>query len=228
MLLNNDTRFGPEMLEVLVAESVRLGAAVAPVARSADGSVVNGGTWIDWSTYVITQRMTEPAAPDSTWPVDVLEGRGSLVPIRAIRAAGNVDREQLPHYAGDYEFSLRLARHGCSLMMTNRTSIEVHWDLESLLQYSRPVSFGRMWWELTNKRSFANVPIHFKLIDLAGPPSGRWKLKLRVLSQRLDQVNRRTPARHVVGTNSTAWLGGRRAVIRLRRMGARQWWKIRN
>ena len=133
MLLNNDTRFGPEMVEVLVGESLRFDAAVAPIARAENGSVVNSGTWIDWSTYEITQRMVEPDEIEATWPVDVLEGRGSLVPLHAIRTAGNVDHERLPHYAGDYEFTLRLARHGCPLMMTNCTSIEVDWDLDVLL-----------------------------------------------------------------------------------------------
>ena len=37
---------------------------------------------------------------EATWPVDVLEGRGTLVPLHAIRAAGNVDPDRLPHYVG--------------------------------------------------------------------------------------------------------------------------------
>jgi glycosyltransferase involved in cell wall biosynthesis len=228
MLLNNDTRFGPEMVEVLVGESIRFDAAVAPIARAENGSVVNSGTWIDWSTYEITQRMVEPDEIEATWPVDVLEGRGSLVPLHAIRTAGNVDHERLPHYAGDYEFTLRLARHGCPLMMTNCTSIEVDWDLDVLLHYSQPVSFGRMWWELTNKRSFANVPIHFKLIDLAGPPQDRRRLKVRVLAHRFGWIRQRTPARHVVGLHSATLIAGRRALTRLRRVSRRQWWKLRN
>jgi len=228
MLLNNDTRFGPEMVEVLVAESIRFDAAVAPIARAENGSVVNSGVWIDWSTYEITQRMVEPEETRATWPVDVLEGRGSLVPLGAIRAAGNVDPARLPHYAGDYEFSLRLARHGCRLMMTNRTSIEVDWDLDVLLPYSRPVSFGRMWWELTNKRSFANVPIHFKLIDLAGPPQDRLRLKVRVLAHRFDEIRRRTPARNLAGLHRPVLVAARRPLTRLQRAISRQWWKLRN
>jgi len=217
MLLNNDTAFGPEMLDVLVEESLRFDAAVAPIARAADGSVVNSGTWIDWSAYLIDQRMTEPKARDSTWRVDVLEGRGSLVPVRAIRAAGNVDPVRLPHYAGDYEFSLRLARHGWPLMMTNRTSIEVDWDHDVVSLYSAPASLKRMWWELTNQRSFASVSIHFTLIDLAGPPRGRWKLKARFLGRALDR------ARGVRGTVRVSHLP-----MRLRQATRRQWWRLRN
>ena len=194
MLLNNDTAFGPEMLDVLVEESLRLDAAVAPIARAADGSVVNAGTWIDWSTYVIEQRMSEPDVAESTWSVGVLEGRGSLVPVRAIRAAGNVERVRLPHHAADYEFSLRIARHGCALMMTNRTSITVDWDVPVLMRYHDRASVRRIWWELTNRRSFVSIPVHFSLIDLACPDRGRWKLKVRFLRRTAVQMAPRTQA----------------------------------
>jgi GT2 family glycosyltransferase len=202
MLLNNDTSFGPDMLAVLVAESRRLGAAVAPIARDSDGSVVNGGVWIDWSAYDITQGKSDPASGVQTWPVDALEGRGTLVPIRAVRAAGNVDPVRLPHYAADYEFSLRLARHGCPLMMTNGTSIAVHWDLATLRQYSDRASLARLWWETTSQLSFANLRTHLTLIDLAAPAQVRRKLKVKVVVKRFGQIPRRTKMRDLPGMDT--------------------------
>ena len=181
---------------------------------------MNSGVWIDWSTYEITQRMSEPERDRS----DVAGRCRSRAAARwcrsdAMRAAGNVDPDRLPHYAADYEFSLRLARHGCPLMMTNRTSIEVDWDLDVLAAVSRPASFGRMWWELTNERSFANVPIHFTLIDLAGPPRDRRKLKVRGARSpiRLDQATHPGRAMWWAWT-ARALVAGRRALTRLRRV----------
>jgi GT2 family glycosyltransferase len=231
MMLNNDTAFGAEMIEVLVSESRRLDAAVAPIARAADGSVVNGGVWIDWGTYFITQGTEEARVPRSSWAVDALEGRGTLLPLAAIRRAGNVNHVRLPHYAADYEFTLRLARHGCPLFMTNKTSIEVDWDVPSLSLYSAPASFRRVWWELVDQRSFSNARIHFTLIDLAAPAHGRWRAKAWFLRHYWDQVARRTRIRHVVGIDSVVRDGARRAVRpvrRVRRAGSRQWWKLRN
>ena len=138
LLLNNDTTFGPEMIEVLVRESLEHDAAVAPIAVDAiDGSVVNAGTTIDWQRFRMLHRRDVPEAP-STWPTDVFEGRGTLVPLRMIRVVGNVDRERLPHYAADYEFSRRLARRGFRLLMTNRTEIRVHLDANRVEQVHRP------------------------------------------------------------------------------------------
>ena len=226
MLLNNDTRFGPEMVEVLVAESIRFDAPVAPIARVEDGSIVNGGTWFDWKTYEITQGVQEPEA-SSTWSVDALEGRGSLVPIRAIRAAGNVDRERLPHYGADLEFSLRLARHGWPPMMTNRTSVTVDWDVADMRRYQEPASVRRIWWELTNRGSFVSIPVHFALIDLAAPPHGRWKLKARLLGRWIEKIARRSRLRHLRG--STVMVPGPNQLLdRARRIVARQWWRLRN
>ena len=225
MLLNNDTRFGPEMVEVLVGESIRFGAAVAPIARVEDGSVVNGGTWFDWKTYEITQGVDEREKA-STWPVDALEGRGSVVPIRAIRAAGNVDRARLPHYGADLEFSLRLARHGWPAMMTNRTSVTVDWDVGEMRRYQEAASVRRIWWELTNRSSFVSIPVHFALIDLAAPPHGRWKLKARLLGRWVEKIARRTPVRHLAGTVTVPWPN--HLLDRARRMVARQWWRLRN
>ena len=76
MLLNNDTALPPDMIEVLVAESQRLGAVVAPVALDAsDGSVVIAGATIDWDKYRVHHRTAVPSGQPSTWPTDVHEGR---------------------------------------------------------------------------------------------------------------------------------------------------------
>ena len=146
-----------------------------------------------------------------------------------------MDRVRLPHYAADYEFTLRIARHGCPLFMTNKTSIEVDWDVPRLSLYSAPASFRRMWWELVDQRSFSNARIHFTLIDLAGPAHGRWRAKAWFLRHYWDGVARRTKIRHVVGMEGAVRVGARRtvrpvrgAVRRGRRAGSRQWWKFRN
>jgi glycosyltransferase involved in cell wall biosynthesis len=204
MLLNNDTSFAPDMFDVLVAESRRLGAVVAPIAIGTDGTVVNSGVWIDWRTYEITQRMNDAGPPNATWDVDALEGRATLVPLEMVRAAGNVERERLPHYAGDYEFSLRLARRGFPLKMTNLTSVTVDWDVPELSKYWTRASVRRLWWEVTNQRSFVNFRVHFTLIDLAGPPTGQWKLKARWVGRRVQHTVRRNTARDSAGGDTTA------------------------
>jgi GT2 family glycosyltransferase len=189
MLLNNDTALPPDMIEVLVAESQRLGAVVAPVALDAsDGSVVNAGATIDWGKYRVHHRTAVPSGQPSTWPTDVHEGRGTLIPLHMVRVAGNVDRDRLPHYAADYEFSRRLARHGFPLVITSRTSVGVRLDDTALYRYRGPTTMKRLWWEATSKRSYRSFATQFTLIDLAGPERGKWKLKLRYVARSVTRL----------------------------------------
>ncbi len=139
-------------------------------------------------------RKTAPTEP-ATWPTDLFEGRGTLVPMHMIRAAGNVDREHLPHYAADYEFSQRLKRHGFRLLMTNRTTVRVRLDETALRKYDGPTSLKRLWFEATSKRSYRSYATQFTFIDLAGPDRGRWKLKVRYVAR---SVTRLLPQRYWV------------------------------
>ena len=211
MLLNDDTSFDTDLIEVMVSESRRLDAVVSPIVRAADGRVVNSGIWIDWSTYRITQRLDDPGPPSSAWPVDAMEGRGTLVPLNVVRRVGNVEKDRLPHYAADYEFSLRMARAGFALMMTNRTSVTVDWDSERLLAYWERATWRRLWWEATDQRSFVNLRTHFTLIDLAGPTTRRWRLKIRLVGQRLWSTARRSKLRDLPGADEVAALVRKRS-----------------
>ena len=195
LLLNNDTTFGPEMIDVLVRESLEHDAAVAPVVvDDDDGTVVAAGTTVDWRRFRLMHRKTMPSEP-AVWPTDLFEGRGTLVPMRMIRVVGNVDRDRLPHYAADYEFSNRLKRHGFRLLMTNRTTVRVRLDETALASYDGPTSLKRLWFEATSKRSYRSYATQFTFIDLAGPDRGRWKLKVRYVAR---SVTRLLPQRHRV------------------------------
>ncbi len=195
LLLNNDTTFGPEMIDVLVRESLEHDAAVAPVVvDDDDGTVVAAGTTVDWRRFRLMHRKTMPSEP-AVWPTDLFEGRGTLVPMRMIRVVGNVDRDRLPHYAADYEFSNRLKRHGFRLLMTNRTTVRVRLDETALASYDGPTSLKRLWFEATSKRSYRSYTTQFTFIDLAGPDRGRWKLKVRYVAR---SVTRLLPQRHRV------------------------------
>lgn len=206
MLLNNDTAFGPEMVDVLVSESRRFSAAVAPIALAADGSVVNSGVWIDWPTYTLTQRMDDPGPPFSTWPVDALEGRGTLVPLSMVRVAGNVAHDRLPHYAADYEFSRRLNQRGFPILMTNRTSVVVEWDTDRMSRYWERASLRRLWWEANSRRSFVNIRTHLVLIDLVAPPEVRTRAKAMMIRSRLIWAVRRSKLRDLPGLDTLlAW-----------------------
>ena len=58
-------------------------------------------------------------------PVDVLSGRGTLIPAEVYQEVGLYDSMHLPHYGADYEFSLRAKKKGYNLFI-NYNSVVVN------------------------------------------------------------------------------------------------------
>jgi hypothetical protein len=55
--------------------------------------------------------------------VDVLPGRGTLVPFGVFQKIGNFNARMLPHYGADYEFSARAKRAGYRLMVSHKARV---------------------------------------------------------------------------------------------------------
>jgi GT2 family glycosyltransferase len=66
----------------------------------------------------------DPDAPD-LYPVDVLGGCGTLIPVSVFRRIGLYDERALRHYGADYELSRRAARAGFRLMVDKRSALHV-------------------------------------------------------------------------------------------------------
>jgi GT2 family glycosyltransferase len=126
LALNNDTRFDSDYLESLVAAAEDNSPALIGSLAVAQylGVVVEGGVRMNWLTakrLVIARGL--PLSDVKAWrsppvAVDVLPGRGTLIPVSVFRAIGLFDAVNLPHYGADYEFSRRAARAGSRLLVS--------------------------------------------------------------------------------------------------------------
>lgn len=121
--LNDDTVCPPDYLEQLV-RPVRRGTPLllgsVAVSHRDPCLVVDGGVGVDWWRGKFLdrhrgQRLADAFESTALEDVDVLSGRGTLVPVRAFRELGPFDARRLPHYGADYEFSRRAARAGYRL-----------------------------------------------------------------------------------------------------------------
>lgn len=126
LALNNDTRFDSDYLESLVAAAEdHAPALVGSLAVDQDlGVVVEGGVRMNWFTAKrVVMARSLPLSDVKAWrsppvAVDVLPGRGTLIPVSVFRAVGLFDAVNLPHYGADYEFSRRAARAGSRLLVS--------------------------------------------------------------------------------------------------------------
>jgi GT2 family glycosyltransferase len=123
LTMNNDTVIEPDFVRKMVdawGEWPRslVGAVVADMG---DRSVVDdAGVCIDWPTA----KYVSPTFDERDMAeVNVLSGRGMLVPVGAFRECGLFDARALPQYGADYEFSARCARHGFELLVTRQAVV---------------------------------------------------------------------------------------------------------
>lgn len=92
-------------------------------------SIIDGGVKINWLTakYQLLQsgkKYEDILKQQKLWEeVDVLAGRGTLIPVNIFKKIGMYAEKELPHYAADYEFSHRAKNKGFKLIINYETYV---------------------------------------------------------------------------------------------------------
>ncbi len=185
LFLNNDTEVGHDYLQKLVACSERHGRAlVGSLNLSMDSPpvVVDSGVRWDWAGASSAQLPVEAGAIDTTG-VTTLSGRGMLVPVEVFQKIGNVDARRLPHYAADYEFSMRAARAGFRLAFSYEAVVRVNTAITGREgDLAAPVGFGEALHLLFSRRSIRNVMDRLRFVASACPREYRLRNYAAVLA----------------------------------------------
>jgi GT2 family glycosyltransferase len=199
LMMNNDTEIPQNYVATLVNAAREFDAAVgALIVDSKDSSrILDAGEYVDWSSYAFPVKANIDAWERFRDDVDVLPGRGSLVPLEMIREVGNVDVRQFPHYLADYEFFYRLKRNGFRLGVCYDTSVSAHIDETGIVPSSGVTSFRQVWTELFSRRSMANVIDHWRFVTRHAPKKYRVRLQLRLIARAIAYLGLRTPLRPV-------------------------------
>lgn len=199
LMLNNDTEVPENYVATLVAASLVHDAAVgALIVDSRDPArVLDAGEYVSWPNYNFPVKTALAPGEHYCGDVDVLPGRGSLVPLRMIREAGNVDARRFPHYLADYEFFYRLKRNGFRLGVCYDTCISAHIEETGIAPGSGVTSFRQVWSELFSRRSMGNVVDHWRFITLHAPYAYRIWLQWRLVARVFFHLGLRTPLRPV-------------------------------
>ncbi len=207
LMMNNDTLIDNNYVATLVRVSREQNAAVGGmIVDSRDAShILDAGEYIDWSTYSFPVKTVQPSGETYVDGVDLLSGRGTLVPVFMVRQAGNVNGTRFPHYIADCEFFARLKRNGFRLGVTCEAVIRSHVDVTGLSTHHLNIlTLGQVWRALVSKRSMDNVKNHWRFIEDSAPASLRWPLKRRLMRRWVSLIASRTVLRHVA--LPLAWL----------------------
>jgi GT2 family glycosyltransferase len=192
LLVNNDTVFDQCYVETVVDHCRRHNAAISGVVVDANSPdrILHAGVHVDWSTYSFVHDDTIPPGQTIKLDCSVLPGRGTVMPISAVRATGNVDDKHFPHYLSDYEFTYRLrAKGGIRLGIAYDAVIRTPFDEPNLGWGQNPLpeilsalkqSFSR--------RSKRNVLAHYRFIDRHAPRSMKRRLKFLLMRRHVKRL----------------------------------------
>jgi len=126
LTLNDDTEVKSEYLQALLDVALlhpdSLIGSIS-VSHEDESTVVDGGVRINWLTAKYTNLGEGRRHNDLLYEgalihkVDVLPGRGTLIPVGVFKKIGLYDFKRLPHYGADYEFSCRAHKNGHKLLI---------------------------------------------------------------------------------------------------------------
>ena len=199
LMMNNDTEIPADYVSTLVAASQHFDAAVGSlIVDSRDEThVLDAGEYVRWSPYSFPVKTVLGPAERFCDDVDVLPGRGSLVPLRMIRAAGNVDARRFPHYLADYEFFYRLKRQGFRLGVCYETTLRAHIEETGIVPSADVASVGEVLREAFSRRSMINIVDHWRFISLYAPRGRKPWLWLRLIVRLCHSLAMRTTLRWI-------------------------------
>lgn len=131
MLVNDDTEFAPDFLRTAVSyfRNVRGGVMVQAVCYSRQtGRLLDSGTIVDWRNY--TFRNARPGEE-----INCLSTRGLFFRYRDFKKVGGFYPRLLPHYASDYEFTIRAHNMGVKLLTVPEIRLTVDEETKGYTQF---------------------------------------------------------------------------------------------
>lgn len=165
LTLNDDTTMDPEYVARLVATGAAAPDALigSTLVDGRDGqTVIAAGTRMQWFTAGARDlgrggTLEElQCARVLVHEVDLLCGRGTLIPVAVFRRIGLYDSRRLPQNAADHEFSRRAARAGFRLYVDHGAvvfNVDHSGSRSAVESYS---TARRIIWKLTSRKS----PLH--------------------------------------------------------------------
>ena len=173
LTLNNDTFVPPDYIATLVSLAQKEpNALIGSIAFDYNRRdvPVSEGVRIDWLSAKYTKIKHSPdAQPQSFYPVTVLSGRGTLIPARVFRQIGSYDAENFPHYAADYDLSLRAHHQGHPLLLHPACYLFARTDLTGISNVHAKISFSAWLKSFGSIKSSNNLKIRLKF-GLRHPP----------------------------------------------------------
>lgn len=216
LLLNNDVSTDDDYVSELVGCSEHLERAMvgSTIVDDERRDRMVAGLRLD-RRLRITERTDASAIRrcDYDDEVDVLPGRGTLVPIEVFQRIGTFNHRCLPHYGADYEFSIRARRAGVKLAVSHRAKVYAKLRITGLYPPDRPrISVIECLRLLCSRKSTANFRYYLNYVWLCSEPGDKWRNTLSHGAGLLLDTVGKTVVGFPLQVCSRLWLKGNRTV----------------
>lgn len=124
LILNNDLIFDNNYITNLVESTEdNQRAVVGSLCKDQKtGAIIDSGVKIDWRKLKFDLKEVVDDGDNLIRDIDVLSTRGTLIPINIILDIGNFIPDKLRHYLSDYEYTIRMKKHGYTLLTSKKSN----------------------------------------------------------------------------------------------------------
>ncbi|MEJ5352683.1 MAG: glycosyltransferase family 2 protein [Melioribacteraceae bacterium] len=163
LTLNNDTIATEEFLEKMIYWAKKTpNALLGAFAIDADTKKpVYGGEIINWKWA--NSKFLLDILPKEQWhglhEVTHFPGRGLLIPADVFRKIGLYNQKHFPHYAADYDFTLRACKEGYKIFCNYEAKIYIFPNCSSSEEIRNNFSFINYLKHLTSIKGSGNIKI---------------------------------------------------------------------
>jgi GT2 family glycosyltransferase len=166
LTLNNDTVLPSTYLDTIVTLSREMPhALIGSIAVDYDQRdvVIDGGVRIHWFSAKYSKLKIPPGnGVASFYVVSVLSGRGTLIPAQVFYKIGQYDATKFPHYAADYDLSLRARKIGYISVLHPSCYLYSKAKLTGISNVHRKIGFGAWLGSFHSTRSPNNLKIRLR------------------------------------------------------------------
>lgn len=172
LILNNDLIFDNNYITNLVKSSKdNQGAVVGSLCKDQKtGAIIDSGVKIDWRNLKFDPKEVVDDGDNLIRDIDVLSTRGTLIPVNIILDIGNFIPDKLRHYLSDYEYTIRMKKHGYSLLTSKKAIVFLNSEITGFhIKWNEKYTLKDIYWAIFSIKSSSNLKAWLFFIYLCCP-----------------------------------------------------------
>ena len=172
LILNNDLIFDNNYITNLVESTEdNQRAVVGSLCKDQKtGAIIDSGVKIDWRKLKFDPKEVVDDGDNLIRDIDVLSTRGTLIPINIILDIGNFIPDKLRHYLSDYEYTIRIKKHGYTLLTSKKAIVFLNSEITGFhLKWDEKYTLKDIYWAIFSIKSSSNLKAWLIFIHLCCP-----------------------------------------------------------